>query len=57
MEPLTNTEKKEKKDIDSKISRFIFNSAPKDEVQYPICPECDGMLCVHRPTCLTCGYK
>lgn len=34
------------------IRRFIQNEKSKW-----ICPECGHLICVHRPACLTCGYK
>ena len=34
------------------IRHFIRN----EKVKW-ICPECGEMICVHRPTCLSCGYK
>ena len=34
------------------IRHFIRN-----EKERKICPECGEMICVHRPTCLSCGYK
>jgi hypothetical protein len=34
------------------IREFIRNEKLKW-----ICPECGDMICVHRPTCLSCGYK
>ena len=37
---------------ESGIRHFIRN----EKVKWA-CPECDEMLCVHRPTCLSCNYK
>jgi ribosomal protein L37AE/L43A len=34
------------------IRHFIHNEKDKW-----ICPKCGELICVHRPTCLTCGYK
>ena len=34
------------------IRHFIRN----EKVKW-ICPECGEMICVHRPTCLSCGYE
>lgn len=34
------------------IRKFIRN-----EKQKWICPECGDMICVHKPICLTCGFK
>ena len=34
------------------IREFIRN----EKVKWT-CPECGDMICVHRPTCLSCGYK
>ncbi len=34
------------------IRHFIRN----EKVKW-ICPECSEMICVHKPTCLSCGYK
>lgn len=34
------------------IRQFIRNEKLKW-----ICPECGEMLCVHKPTCLSCGYQ
>jgi len=34
------------------IRKFIQNEKTKW-----ICPECGNLICVHRPTCLTCGHK
>jgi len=34
------------------IRHFIRN----EKVKW-MCPECDELICVHRPTCLSCGYK
>ena len=34
------------------IRHFIGNEKEKW-----ICPECGEMLCVHKPTCLSCGYN
>ena len=34
------------------IRNFIQNEKLKW-----ICPECAEMICVHKPTCLSCGYK
>ena len=34
------------------IRKFILN----EKIKW-ICPECGDMICVHRPTCLSCGYK
>lgn len=37
---------------ESGIRRFI-----RDEKAKWACPECGELLCVHRPECLSCGYK
>jgi len=29
----------------------------RNEKEKWLCPECGGMICVHRPVCLSCGYK
>ena len=34
------------------IRHFIHNEKEKW-----LCPECGEMICVHKPTCLTCGNK
>ena len=34
------------------IRKFIRNEKAKW-----ICPECGALICVHKPTCLSCGYK
>ena len=34
------------------IRHFIQNEKEKW-----ICPKCGEMICVHRPTCLSCGHK
>ena len=34
------------------IRRFI-----RSEKLKWVCPECGEMICVHRPTCLRCGYE
>jgi hypothetical protein len=34
------------------IRRFI-----RKEKEKWICPDCGGLICVHRPICLSCGYK
>lgn len=34
------------------IRKFIQNEKLKWT-----CPECGDLICVHRPTCLSCGYK
>ena len=34
------------------IRHFIRNEKLKWQ-----CPECGEMICVHRPTCLSCGHK
>ena len=34
------------------IRNFIQNEKLKWS-----CPECGEMICVHKPTCLSCGYK
>jgi len=34
------------------IRHFIRNEKVKWN-----CPECAEMICVHKPTCLSCGYK
>ena len=34
------------------IRNFIRNEKRKW-----ICPECGELICVHKPTCLSCGYK
>ncbi len=37
---------------ESGIRRFI-----REEKAKWSCPECGELLCVHRPECLSCGYK
>ena len=37
---------------ESGIRQFIRN----EKVKW-ICPVCGNLICVHRPACLTCGYK
>ena len=34
------------------IRQFIRNEKLKW-----ICPECGDLICVHKPTCLSCGYR
>lgn len=34
------------------IKNFIRNEAVKW-----ICPKCSAVICVHKPTCLSCGHK
>ena len=37
---------------ESGIRHFIRN----EKVKW-VCPECGEMICVHKPTCLSCGHK
>ena len=39
------------------INEFGIRHFIRDEKEKWICPECGEMICVHKPTCLSCGYK
>ncbi len=39
------------------IDEFGIRHFIQNEKEKWICPECGEMICVHRPTCLSCGYK
>lgn len=39
------------------INEFGIRYFIRDEKEKWICPECGEMICVHKPTCLSCGYK
>jgi hypothetical protein len=39
------------------INKFGIRDFIRNEKVKWICPECGKMICVHRPICLSCGYK
>ncbi len=39
------------------INEFGIRHFIRNEKKKWICPECGEMICVHRPRCLSCGYK
>jgi hypothetical protein len=39
------------------INEFGIRYFVRNEKEKWVCPECGEMICVHRPTCLSCGYK
>jgi len=39
------------------IKEFGIRHFIRNEKEKWICPECGGVICVHRPTCLSCGYE
>ncbi len=39
------------------INEFGIRHFIRNEKEKWICPECGQIVCVHRPACLTCGYK
>lgn len=39
------------------INEFGIRHFIRNEKAKWICPECGEMICVHRPACLSCGYK
>jgi hypothetical protein len=41
----------------NKINEAGIRDFVRDESRKWICPECGEMICVHKPTCLSCGYK
>jgi hypothetical protein len=38
------------------INEFGIRHFIRKEKENWICPECGELICVHRPTCLSCGY-
>ncbi len=39
------------------INEFGLRHFIQNETKKWFCPECGEMLCVHKPVCLSCGYK
>ena len=39
------------------INEFGIRHFINNEKERWICPQCGEMICVHRPTCLSCGHK
>lgn len=39
------------------IDEFGVRHFIRNEKEKWICPECGEIICVHRPACLSCGYK
>ena len=39
------------------INEFGIRHFIRYEKEKWLCPECGEMICVHRPVCLSCGYK
>ncbi len=39
------------------IEKFGLRHFIRNEKEKWICPECGEMICVHKPSCLSCGYK
>ena len=39
------------------INEFGVRHFIRNEKEKWICPECGEIICVHRPACLSCGYK
>ena len=39
------------------INAFGIRLFIRNEKEKWICPECGELICVHRPTCHSCGYK
>jgi hypothetical protein len=39
------------------INEFGIRHFIRNEKEKWICPECNEMICVHRPKCLSCGYE
>jgi hypothetical protein len=39
------------------INGFGIRHFIRNEKEKWLCPECGEMICVHRPVCLSCGYK
>ena len=39
------------------INEFGIRLFIRNEKEKWICPECGELICVHRPTCHSCGYK
>ena len=39
------------------INEFGIRHFTRNEKERWLCPECGDMICVHRPACLSCGYK
>jgi hypothetical protein len=39
------------------IKKIGINNFIKNENQKWACPECGAMICMHKPQCLSCGYK
>ncbi len=40
-----------------RINDFGIRHFIRDEKEKWACPECGELICVHKPTCLSCGYR